>query len=112
MVKIKAAHLREGEKGSFVSLELQGEIELVQSLNSGRFYATTRRCFISSTFDLPTAEQFVGKELKGNIVRVQCDPYDFTVPETGEVISLGYSWDYLPEQTAAREPGAPVAVMA
>lgn len=107
MVTIKAAHLRESEdKGSFVSLELTGDVELVQSQETGRFYATARRCFISSTFDIDTAKQLVGKQLKGNIVRVQCDPYDFTIKDTGEVISLAYSWDYTPEegQASAAKP--------
>jgi len=101
MVKVIAAHLREGENGNFMSLELMGDIELVQSQNTGRFYATARRCFISSTFDETTAKSFIGKELPGLIVRVQSDPYDYTVPETGEVISLTHTYTYMPEQ---REP--------
>lgn len=99
MVTIKAVHLRESEdKGPFVSLELTGEVELIQSQTTGRHYATARRCFISSTFDIDTAKQLVGKQLKGNIVRVQCDPYDYTIKDTGEIISLAYSWDYSPEE--------------
>lgn len=98
MVKVIAVHLREGDKGNFMSLELMGDIELVQSQNTGRFYATARRCFMSSTFDENTAKSFVGKELPGEIARVQSEPYDFTVPETGEVISLAHTYTYVPEQ--------------
>lgn len=100
MVTIKNYHLREGEQGSFITLELQGEIELVQSANTGRFYATARRCFISSTFDEPTAKLMVGQQIKGNIERVECDPYDFVIEDTGETIQLGYRYDYVPEVRA------------
>ena len=101
MVTVKNVHLREGQRGTFVSLELQGDVELIQSLNTGRFYATIRRCFISSTFDEETAKSLIGKQFKGKIARVEADPYDFTVPETGEVIQLAHRWDYIPEEGVA-----------
>jgi hypothetical protein len=98
MVKVKNALLREGKAGtSFVSLELTGDIELVQSQNTGRFYATSKRCFISSTFDLETAQSFIGKTMPGKIVRVICDPYEFKVPESGETLLLGYTYQYQPD---------------
>ena len=56
MVTVKAAHLRSAGEKSFVALELTGDLELIQSQNTGRFYATTRRCFIPSTFDIKTGE--------------------------------------------------------
>lgn len=104
MVKVINAHLREGANGSFVSLELQGDLELVQSQTTGRFYATARRCFISSTFDINVAKQFVGKTIKGSIIRVETDPYDYTVPETGEVITLAHNYDFLPEEESTSTP--------
>jgi hypothetical protein len=107
MVTIKNVHLREGQRGTFVSLELQGDLELIQSLNTGRFYATVRRCFISSTLDEETAKGFIGKQLKGKISRVEADPYDFTVPETGEVIQLAHRWDYVPEEGSPAQVETP-----
>ena len=98
MVQVKNYHLREGDKGNYISLELMGDMELVQSTNTGRFYATARRCFIFSTFDEPTAKMMVGKQMPGSIVRKECDPYDYAIPETGEVIKLGYKYDYTPEE--------------
>ncbi|MFI5360232.1 MAG: hypothetical protein ACHQYO_09325 [Halanaerobiales bacterium] len=101
MVTVKNYHLREGEKGNYISLELTGEVELVQSANTGRFYATARKCFIFSTFDEAMAKTLVGKTLPGNIVRVSCDPYEYTVPESGEIITLSHSYGYLPDEKAA-----------
>lgn len=96
MVKIINAHLREGDKGSYVSLELQGDITLIQSQNNGRFYATAKRCFIFSTFDIQTAKALVGTQMPGSIERVEAEPYDYMIPETGELIKLAHSYSYCP----------------
>jgi hypothetical protein len=103
MVTVKKYHLRkkEGEEGTYVSLELQGDLELVQSQNTSRFYASARRCFIYSTFDEATAKLIVGRQIPGSIVRMSCEPYDYTVPETAEVIKLAYKYDYVPEEVKA-----------
>ena len=95
--------VRESTEGnSYVNLELQGDIVLVQSMNTGRFYATAKKCRITSTFDEQTAKSLIGRELPGRIDRVETDPYEYTVPETGEVIKLAHSWQYFPE--GAPEP--------
>ncbi|HLD52077.1 MAG TPA: hypothetical protein VJA82_02125 [Sediminibacterium sp.] len=80
----------------FITLELSGKVELVQSQETGKFYATRRRCSIPSTFDEHVAKSIIGTEIEGEIVRVQSDPYEFTNPQTGEVMSLAYSWAYQP----------------
>ncbi len=99
MVTITGYNLRtskEGDKKTYITLEIEGDVEMVQSQNTGRFYATVRRCVISSTFDQFTAERMVGKQMAGSIERVACEPYDYTMPETGEVVRMGYRWDYQP----------------
>ena len=99
MVTVKSFSERTGKDGKkFNALELMGEIELVQSQSTGRFYATARRCFISSTFDVQTAKLFIGKLLPGNIVRDESDSYEFEIPDTGERIILQHTWVYKPEQ--------------
>lgn len=98
MVIVKEYFLREGEKGNYITLQLEGDLELVQSQNTGRFYATARRCNIYSTFDEETAQRMIGSQMPGQIIRVACDPYDFTIPETGEVVQLAHSWDYIPDE--------------
>lgn len=100
MVTVKNYQLREGKDGkpSYITLELEGDIELVQSSNTGRFYATCRKCHIFSTFDEATAKMMIGKQMPGSIVRIEKEPYDYTLPETGEVIKLAHSYSYLPEE--------------
>jgi len=99
MVTIINYAIREnGEGKSFVSLELQGEIEVIQSSQTGKFYATAKRCAIPSTFTEDIARTLVGKQIKGRIDRVQCEAYEYTVKETGEVISLTHTYAYNPEE--------------
>ena len=62
----------------FVLLELSGGLELVQSQNTGKFYATSRKCRIPSTFNADVAKLMVGQQIDGDIVRVESDPYEYT----------------------------------
>ena len=102
MVKVANYHLRkstrEGEEKEFIVLELQGDVELVQSLQTGRYYATAKKCTISSTFNEETAKQLIGSTFPGSIVRVQRDPYEYVIPDTGETIMLSHSYEYKPEE--------------
>lgn len=99
MVTVTSYSLRTSKEGSsFVSLILQGDLEMVQSSETGRFYATMKTCSISSTFDENTAAALVGKQIPGSIVKEQCEPYEYTIPETGEVISLSHRYVYSPEE--------------
>jgi hypothetical protein len=98
MVTVTTYHLRKNKEGkSFISLELQGDMELVQSMETGRFYATAKRCSITSTFDEATAKTLIGKQMPGTIQRVEAEPYEYTVPETAEVILLQHTYQYVPE---------------
>ena len=101
MVTIFNYAVRNNSDGStFVSLILQGDLEMVQSTQTGRFYATARTCSISSTFDENTAALMVGKQLPGSIIKEMCDSYEYTIPETGEQIILSHRYVYSPtEQT-------------
>lgn len=96
MVTIVKAILRESATGKFVSLELNGDVELIQSMKTGRFYATAKRCFITSTFTIEQAQTLIGTQLPGTVVRAESDAYDYTVPETGEVIQLSHTYTYMP----------------
>jgi hypothetical protein len=98
MVQVVGYCLKTPKEGKpYVALEIEGDIELIQSQSTGRFYATVRRCTICSTFDESTAERMIGKQMPGSIERVPCEPYDFTIRETAEVIKMVYRWDYQPE---------------
>ena len=86
------------EDGSlFYVLILQGGLSLVQSRNTGNYYATVKRCSIPSTFDEETAKKMVGEQVPGSIQRKSCEEYEFVAKDTGEVVTLDYRWAYVPE---------------
>lgn len=99
MVTISNYHVRQNNEGkSFIALELQGDLEMIQSASTGNFYASAKRCSISSTFTEDVAKNLIGKQLPGRIDRVECESYDYTVKETGEVISLTHTYTYVPDE--------------
>jgi len=97
MVTITNVIQKESERGPFVVLELTGDLEMVQSQNTLRFYATARKCTVPSTFDLQKAKACIGKQVPGTIQRVQSEPYEYTNESTGEVLQLAHRWEYVPE---------------
>ncbi|MEO6670000.1 MAG: hypothetical protein ABIN36_11020 [Ferruginibacter sp.] len=100
MVKVKNYHVRNSEDGTqYISLELEGDVAFVQSQRTGRFYATTRRCFMYAAMDESTAKGLIGSQMPGTIERVSTDPYDYAIPGSGEVIQLSYTYQYRPEDT-------------
>lgn len=87
---------RTNEDGEqFYVLILQGGVEMVRSKNTGRFYATAKRASISSTFDERTCESLIGTTFPGVITKKECEEYEYTIPDTGELINLSHRWVYL-----------------
>lgn len=105
MVSVTSYQERTSLEGkNYFALELQSDdLELVISKVTGRHYATVRRCWISSTFNEPICKMMIGKTMQGSIVKVTCEPYDYTVPETGEVITRQYRYEYAPVEVQNME---------
>lgn len=96
MVRIINYKERETDDGrSFFVLELQGGLEMVKSQDTGKYYATIRKASVPTTFDEATCKAFIGTEMPGNIEKELCDPYEYTVQETGEVIDLSHRYTYV-----------------
>jgi hypothetical protein len=45
----------------------------------------------------------VGKEIPGTIQKVSCEPFEYTIKDTGEVISMEHRWEYFPEGVTPEE---------
>ncbi|RNI26908.1 hypothetical protein [Rufibacter latericius] len=104
MVTIADFKTREKENQKFNVLVLQGEVEMVQSGSTGRYYATARTCTISCTFNDVICQSLIGKKIPGSIEKMQCDPYEYALPSTGEVITLTHTYYYNPnERTMEQE---------
>jgi hypothetical protein len=95
MVTVKEYKQRQSKTGGdFFVLVLQGGVTPLKSKKTGRMYFTAKTCTVSSTFDEATCKQLVGSEFPGHIVKVETEPYEFAIPETGEVIELSHRWEY------------------
>lgn len=96
MVRITGFRSVETEDGNkYVRLIVSGDIEMVQSANTGNFYATSKKASISCTFDEQQAQLMIGKELDGTINKISVDPYEYTL-DSGETIQMTHRWVYAP----------------
>lgn len=104
MVTVIDVVKRQNSEGEFFnSLVISGGVEMIQSTKTNRFYATSRRTSIPSTFEDEFARTLIGQKIPGKIVRKECEDYQFTIPETDEVITLAHTYEYVPESDLVHE---------
>ena len=105
MVRISNYQKRTTEEGKdFYILELQGEVELVKSQETGKLYMTARKASMSCTFDELTCQSLIGTELPGSVKKVACEDYSYTIKDTGEVITLSHRFEYIEQEAAIQTP--------
>lgn len=103
MVTIINYKQRQKEDGTtFYILEVQGGIEMVMSQATNQFYATSKKASITSTFDELTCQALIGTQMQGSIIKQECEPYEYTVKDTGEVIVLNHRFMYSPHEPVAK----------
>lgn len=99
MVTIINYKKREKEDGTnFFVLEVQGGIEMVMSQTTNQFYATSKKASITSTFDELTCQALIGTQMQGNIIKQECEPYEYTIRDTGEIVILQHKFVYSPQE--------------
>jgi len=104
MVRIVDFKRRTNSNGEeFYALVLESGLELVKSKATGNYYATSKKASITSTFNEATCANLIGQQIPGSVQRVECEPYDFTVKVTGEVLTLTHRWVYLKEGETVEE---------
>ena len=79
----------------FNMLVVQGGIEPLISKKTGKIYFTVRKANVSTTFDEATCKSLIGTELQGTVEKRPCNPYEYSVQDTGEVITLEHNWQYI-----------------
>ena len=96
MVTVKNYILRtRKDQTTFVVLELLGGLEMIKSNATGKYYASMKKTSVPSTFDEETAKLLIGSQLPGEIVKQECDPYEFVAnKQTGEIMMLNYTYAY------------------
>jgi len=95
VTNFKVSQAKDGSQ--FISLIVEGGLEMIQSQSSGSFYAKAKKCFIPFTADESVAKSMIGTSLPGTIERVSCPPYEYKM-ESGEVVKLFHTYQYQPEQ--------------
>ena len=78
----------------FFVLIVQGGIEAVKSQETNRVYLTAKTANVPCTFNETTCESLVGTELSGSVKKVEVEPYDYTIPSTGEMVTLNHRYIY------------------
>ncbi|QSB27682.1 hypothetical protein [Flavobacterium sp. CLA17] len=108
MVTIINFKERQTEEGKvFFVLEAQGGIEMIQSKVTGNFYATAKKAFIPATFDEVTCKALIGTQMPGQIIKEQCDPYEYINKESGEVIMMYHRYVYAQEELEVKRAQEP-----
>lgn len=98
MVTIKNYKQRENSEGEkFNVLVVQGGVTPVKSKDTGRMYFTAKTATVSCTFDEDMCKDLIGTKFPGEIVKIECEPFEFVIPETGEVITLTSRYEYKDE---------------
>jgi|SRR5680860_48012 len=94
IVNYKTYHKKEdGDK--FFALVVQGGIEAVRSNQTGRTYLTARTAQVTCTFGEETCKNLISTEMPGRITKVEVDPYEYTIPETGEILNLKHRYQFM-----------------
>ncbi len=95
MVTITGFEKRSNQEGEdFNVLILQGGVEAIISQQSGKPYITARKTSIPCTVGDEFAQSLIGKDLPGDIQRIDCDAYTYEVPGTGEKLKLTHTYQY------------------
>lgn len=81
----------------FYCLVLNGDLEMIQSQKTGNYWATALKAGITTTFNEAVCKSLIGRTLPGEIQRVEVEPYEFTIEETGEVITRTHRSKYNPK---------------
>lgn len=85
---------------NFFGITVQGGVEAVRSASTSKMYFTAKTATVPTTFNEITCKSLVGTTLEGSVKKVECDSYEYTVRETGEVIMLTHRYEYISEEEA------------
>ena len=56
---------------------------------------TAKKANLPTTFDEITCTALIGTQLDGDVKKVECDPYEYTIKETGEIMTMYHRYEYV-----------------
>ncbi|WP_367756119.1 hypothetical protein [Flavobacterium sp. WC2430] len=83
---------------NFFALVVQGGLEAVRSAQTSKMYFTAKTATVPTTFNETTCKSLVGTTLDGSVKKVECDDYEYTVKDTGEIITLTHRYEYISDE--------------
>ena len=98
MVTITGYETREKDGKTFFAITLQGEVRMALSKETGNFYLTADKVSVTTPLSEVMCQMLVGKQLPGSLQKVECEPYQYTNKETGEVLTLTSKTQYSPKE--------------
>lgn len=96
ITNFKQVETKEGKV--FCVIELIGNAKLVQSETTGKFYLSAYKTKVPTSFPPEVCQMLLGQKLPGTIEKVPCETYEYANPETGEILTLDYTYVYSPEE--------------
>ena len=84
---------------NFFGLVVQGGIEAVKSSKTSKMYFTAKTATVATTFNETVCKSLIGSTLEGIVKKVECDAYEYTIKDTGEIVQLKHRYEYVSEET-------------
>ncbi|UPK68301.1 hypothetical protein [Chitinophaga filiformis] len=96
MVTVKSYFINQSSEGkTYICFDLIGDMEVLTG-KSGKLYVDVKKCSIPTRVDEATAKLMLGRQIAGSIVKKQCPPFEYTIPGTGEVVTIAHKYEYEP----------------
>lgn len=98
MVKIIDAQTRVNSKtkAEYNVIVLLGDVQVLNSKSSGKFYLTAKRVVLPTTLDQVQAKELVGTTLPGVIEKVDCPEYEIKMPNSNKKVKITHTFQYSP----------------
>jgi len=98
MVKIIDAQTRVNSKTKeeYNVIVLLGDVQVLNSKSSGKFYLTAKRVTLPTTLDQNQAKELVGTTLPGVIEKVDCPEYEIKMPTSNKKVKITHTFQYSP----------------
>jgi proteasome assembly chaperone (PAC2) family protein len=98
MVKIIDAQTRVNSKTKmeYNVIVLLGDVQVLSSKSSGKFYLSAKRVTLPTTLDQNQAKELIGTTLPGVIEKVDCPEYEIKMPNSNKKVKITHTFQYSP----------------
>lgn len=96
MVTVTSYERRTAKSGKdYFLLTVEGDIEF-KTTDNGSTFINRRRALIATMLDEDSVKLIVGTQLKGEIQKVECEPYQIE-KSNGEITTLNHRYQFIPQ---------------